>query len=336
MKKRYRIFDYIWHVPHQFDMIYALREDCDFYLCLNAKKQWDSGSRPVPQNLTFVTHYEPGFYDLAILHIDQQIIVQDHIKKLIYDQFDSLIQDIPKIVLNHGTPVFPERFYELGLHRLTEKQMELQCIAMVKDIVGTKTMVVNSHTAATGSEWGFGMPIVHGMNPADWLDLPKEPRAFTALAPYGFNRYYNRSTMIEVSDILFRKSGQTLSFAKINIDTHRSPDDYRNYLGRSLIYVDTSFRTPMNRARTEAFLSGCCVVQVEGAHDLERWATDGENIVLVPDNPSVIADTIIELIEHRYQDAVEIGKKAKEMAIMEFSPERYRDDWMNLLKQEIK
>jgi hypothetical protein len=48
-------------------------------------------------------------------------------------------------------------------------------------------MVVNSHTAASDKEWGFGHPIVHGMDPGEWFDLPKEPRIFTALSPAGFD-----------------------------------------------------------------------------------------------------------------------------------------------------
>lgn len=333
MRDRYKVFDYTWHVPHQYDMIYALRDNCEFFYCLNTKKQWDLSQRPKPDNLHFVTHYEARTYDLAILHIDQQVIVPDNLKTQIYNEFDAIIQDIPKIVLNHGTPVYPERFMELGLYKLPEKEMERQCVEMVKAVIKDKPMIVNSHTAASASEWGFGIPVVHGMNPENWWDLPKEPRVFTALSPFGLDIYYNRGCMFQVSDILYSRYGYSLAYAKINIDTGNSPDDYKNYLGRSLIYLDTSVRTPMNRARTEAFLSGCCVVQVEGAHDLERWAKHGENIILVPDDPEEIARTVADLIENRYQEAVRIGQTGKKMALTEFSPERYRNDWLKVLKE---
>ena len=313
-------------------MIYALRNECDFYYCLNIKKQWDISQRPKPDNLHFVDAYTPGVYDVAILHIDQQMIDATHLKTRIYKEFDDIITDIPKIVLNHGTPVFPEKFFELG-YKMSYKAMELKCIELIRELIKGKTMVVNSHASASESEWGFGIPIVHGMNPNDWWDLPKEPRVFTALAAYGFETYYNRRRTIEVSDVLFQRYGYTLAYAKINIDTTGSPEDYKNYLGRSLIYLDTSFRTPMNRARTEAFFSGCCVVQVEGAHDLERWAVDGENIIIVPNDAAKIAATIVDLIENRYQEAVKIGQAAKQMAAKHFNPDRYRHDWMALLKK---
>jgi hypothetical protein len=335
MKTKIKIFDYAWHLPHQYDMLYALREDCAFYYCLNTKRQWDTSIRTVPHNLNFVTHYEPGKYDLAILHMDQQTIIDGHIKNLTYQQFNSVITDIPIVVLNHGTPVYPERFKEMGLD-VSESESEDKCVALIKSLVGDHVMVVNSHTAASEKEWGFGFPVIHGINPADWRDLPKEPRVFTALSPFGFDTYYNRSCMTAVSKILSDEYGYVLGHAKVNVDTGGSPDDYKNYLGRSLVYLDTSIRTPMNRARTEAFLSGCCVVQVEGAHDLERWARHGENMILVPNKPGEIAAIIADMLENRYEEAVAIGKKGKQMAIEQFSPERYRHDWLTLLENLLQ
>src|SRR5689334_7809246 len=99
MNPKIKIFDYDWHLPDQYDMMYALREDCEFYYCLNTKRQWDTSIRAVPPNLNFVTHYEPGKYDLAILHMDQQTIIAGHIKNVTYQQFNSVITDIPIVVL---------------------------------------------------------------------------------------------------------------------------------------------------------------------------------------------------------------------------------------------
>jgi len=330
MDKKIKIFDYCWHIPHQWDMINALKEDCEFYYCLNVKRQWDISQRPVPENLSFVTHYEPGFYDIAILHLDQQVIAFDHQKRLIYDQFNSIITDIPKIVLNHGSPVYPERFWEFG-YNLPEEVMQSTCIEIISQLIGNNVMVVNSYTSASKKEWGFGYPIIHGINPSEWLDLPKEPRVFTALSPFGFDTYYNRKCIGLVSNELISKYGYILYYAKLNVDTGKSPNAYKEYLGKSLLYLDTSFRTPMNRSRTEAFLSGCCVIQVEGAHDLDRWAKPGENIVIVPNDPKEIAYVIADFLENRYEEAIAIGQKGKEMAIREFSPDRYRRDWLKFL-----
>ncbi|MDR0573889.1 MAG: glycosyltransferase [Tannerella sp.] len=154
-----------------------------------------------------------------------------------------------------------------------------------------------------------------------------------ALSPAGFDAYYNRGCMGEVADILDETYGYILQYAKLNIDVGNTPEAYKQYLGKSLLYIDTSFRTPMNRARTEAFLSGCCVIQVEGAHDLQYWAKAGENIVLVPDNPEEIARVIAEFLHDGYLRAIAIGQKGRETALREFNYARYRNDWMNLLEQ---
>ena len=335
MNKKYKIFDYCWHIPHQWDMIRALRNDCEFYYCLAVFREWDTTKRDLPPEINFVTHYEPGIYDVALLHIDQGIIVPNTQKKMIYEHFNSVITDIPKIVLNHGSPVIPEFFSEIGLS-FSDEEAEKQCVDAVRKIIGKNVMVVNSHTAATEREWGWGVPIVHGIDAGEWYDLPKEPRVFSAMSAMGFDKYYNRECLGEVSDVLYDEYGYMLQYARVNTEIADSPEAYKKYLGKSLLYLDTSFRTPMNRARTEAFLSGCCVIQVEGAHDLERWAKAGENILLVPNDPEKIAKVIAELLHDGYQKAIQIGQKGKEMAIKEFNPERYRKDWLELLQNLTK
>jgi len=324
-----KIFDYLWHIPHQFDMMYALRNDCDFYFSLDIKTQWDVGKRPLPPNLKFVANYEPGVYDLALFHIDQQVISPKDRKRTIYNDFNRNVNGIPKIVINHGSPVLTE-WFKNNAYDYDDDQIKEICKKEVKALIGNSTMVVNSYAAASENEWGFGYPVVHGMNADDWYDLPKEPRVFTAISPGGFDNYYNRDCLNKVAEILSLKYGYILNHARVNIDSGSSPEYYKKYLGSSLIYLDPSFRTPMNRARTEAFLSGCCVIQVEGAHDIERWGINGENIVLVPNDPARISATIVDFIENKYQQAIEIGKQGKEMAKLEFNPGRYRRDWLNI------
>jgi hypothetical protein len=339
-KKKYQIFDTCWHVSHQSDMIHALKDDCDFHFCLNTKRQWSdskiSGQRPIPENLKFVTHYEPGKYDVAILHIDQQVMSAHHQKRMIYEQFNAIITDIPKIVINHGTPVYPDGYPLAMRETMSPSQMQDDCIANVRSLMGNNIMVVNSHTSASEQEWGFGIPIVHGIDPEAWLDLPKEPRVFTALSSIGLDTYYNRQCLNDVSDILQNTYGYTLWHAKVNISTDTALEKYKDFLGRSLLYLDVSYRTPMNRARTEAFLSGCCVVQVAGAHDLGKWAKPGENIVLVANDPDEIAKVVVDFLENRYSEALKIGKNGKTMALNEFNPERYRQDWLKLIRQVTK
>lgn len=330
-RKRLKIFDTPWHSMHQFDMFNALKDDADFYLCHNSNRSWPLEARPVPENVHFVSYYEAGVYDLAILHVDQQLVNEQIGKRKVYVELNEYIQDIPKVVINHGSPVYPEHLCHPAFGCADFEQAEIKCRELIKELIGNNPMVVNSYEAASEREWGWGTPIVHGMNPDDWRDLPKEPRIFTALSPGGCDEYYNRATMQETARILEEKYGWQLWWAKVNVKTDKSFDFYRDFLGGSLLYLDTSIRTPMNRGRTEAMLSGCCVLQVEGAHDLDRFAKDGVNMIVVPNNPEIIAERAVQILEGEYKRAVEIGQAGRQTAIEMFGRERYRQDWLTLI-----
>jgi len=376
MKRKLKILDTTHHVMHQAHMIDALKDDCEFYYLVNSWRSWHdrrfSDVRPAPKEINWVPYYEPGKYDVAILHIDQQACNERIHKVRIFKEFDSLIQDIPKIVLNHGCPVYPE-FFRQDNPSKSEEVCKTECISKIKSILHGMPMVVNSHTAASTKEWGFGTPIVHGMphfsleeekavkdeyaerkktdkfieltniykehekklGKQGWWDLPKEPRILTSLSPGGLDSYYNRLSMNRLIGILRDFYGHHISWAKVNCK-FQTFDDYRTYLGGSLFYVDVSTRTPMNRARSEAMFSGAAVVQVEGAHDLERWAKNMENMILVPNKPDEIAKILVDLIENKADKCLEIGRRGKEMAMKEFEQTRYRQDWLTLLDKTIK
>ncbi len=326
-----------WHVMHAWDLFNALSDIADFYLIDNMWRSWRKkeflAARPIPENAHFVPYYEESEYDFAILNIDQQCINEKIGKSVVYREFNERIKDIPKIVINHGAPVYPEF---LMTPDMTKQDAENECKKIVKKMVGDNIMVVNSYQSATEKEWGWGCPIWHGLNPDEWLDLSKEPRAFTALSPSGCEEYYNRDCLNEVIRKLKQNYGYNLYWAKMNIKTDGSVEDYKTFLGRSLLYVDVSFRTPMNRARTEAMLSGCCVVQVKGAHDLDRFAKDKENIILVDNNPEQIANVIASMIENKYHEAIKIGQAGKEMTKKIFNRKRYRQDWIDLITNQLK
>lgn len=334
---KYKIFCTAWQIMHWWDFFNALKEDANFYMVNNNHRSWRDerflAARPIPENVTFVPYYEKGKYDFAVLNVDQQVMNPQLGKSKLMMELLELIKDIPITVINHGSPVYPEL---LATEGVTFEEAEKICIDMTKKLVGDRPMITNSYDAASDKEWGFGYPIIHGLSKDDWWDLPKEPRVFTALSIAGFDEYYNRAVMNETASQLKRDYGHTVWWAKNNVDTHTSWDRYREFLGRSLIYLDTSFRTPMNRARTEAMLSGCCVVQVKGAHDLKRFAKDGENMILVDNKPEKISMLLNDLLEKRYDECIKIGKAGKETAIKLFNRERYRQDWLKYIKEVLK
>ncbi len=318
---------------HFWDLFNALKNDAQFFLAHNTNRPWFYEMRPLPENAQFVPYYEPGKYDLAILDVDQQCVNQKLGKSILFNEMRERVKDIPRVVINHGSPVYPE-FLKIG-DETSFFEAEVKCRAEIRMMTDGIPMVVNSYAAAGEKEWGWGNPIWHGMNPADWWDLEKEPRIFTALSPGGCDLYYNRETMNEVARILEEKYGHTLFWAKVNVHTDKHFDAYREFLGKSLIYLDTSIRTPMNRARTEAMFSGCCIVQVEGAHDLEKFAKDGENMIFVPNNAEKIAARVADLLDNHYELCSLIGQHGKKTASEIFTYERYRADWLKFLDEKI-
>lgn len=300
-------FDFTW--VRQYRRPYSIKPRGDFV------KNW-------------VEQYEPGKYDLAILHIDQQIADEDIAKMgkgKVYLELDSVIKDIPKIVINHGTPYWPEKFYTED-----NKNDQAKIAAIVKGLVGNNYMVVNSHKAA--EQWGWGTPIWHGMDPSEWWDLkPKEARVITMLSPGGLDAYYDREFLEAIRHELNERD---IRMCQITVDWQSENwDDYRKFLGSSLIYINPTLESPMPRSRTEAMLSGCCVLTTPH-QDADMFMKHGENGFIIPRNPEQVADLVEKLIAN-YSQAYEIGQKGKQTAIETFSLENYSKAWAGVVKDVL-
>ena len=83
--------------------------------------------------------------------------------------------------------------------------------------------------------------------------------------------------------------------------------------------------------RTEAMLSGCCVLSSRH-DDAELYIENGKNGFLLPDNPLSYAETINQLINYNYKEAVEIGQRGKETAKKYFNTERYLKDLYTIVE----
>ena len=326
--KKLKIFGYAWHLGHQASLYKALAPYADFYWLRQYKRPFDKTTRgefPV----TMVDHYEPGMYDLAILHLDQQCFEKKDIwdigKGVLYRDLNDLITDIPKIVINHGTPYWPEEWPSAREDGISDALID-----RMKQAVGKNTMVVNSRTAA--KQWGFGTPIIHGLDPKDWWDLPKERRVVTMISPGGLDMYYDRQFFGAVKDKLLEDDGITL--CHITVDwCARDWDDYRQFIGRSLVYFNPTRESPMPRSRTEAMLSGCCVVTTP-SQDASDFIKHGENGFITPRNPDAAVKLIKWCFNH-YDEAIAIGQKGKQTAIELASMERYQKDWVELLSKTL-
>ncbi len=357
--KPLRIFSYPWHISHQYSLYTALPHS-EIYLYEPPYRRWGYEARPLPANARFVGFYEPGKYDLAILHLDGECADEEKRKGDLYKEMDKLITDIPKIVINHGTPFLPEVFGKYFKHIRNEDDVLKLSTDMCKDnmkmIIGKNTMVVNSEQAA--EDWGWGIPIIHGMagNPEEeYWDLEKEVRVAFIVSPAGWGHYYNRPYLEEVKKQL-KDNG--VDHTHLRVDTTlRSFDEYREYIGKTLISIHPYRESPMPRSRTEHMLSGGCVVTTNN-HDIGKYfksvvfktTTDGKLIKdeggrLIPSKDPRKAE-IVFCDVNRPDDAVQkvlwlldniditiqIGQNAKKKAQKVFSYKRYRNDWYKLLK----
>jgi hypothetical protein len=338
-QERLKIFGVLNHVGNQYELLkLAKNYPVKFYWLENNVRKWNRFTpRPEPttwlspDEFEWVTHYEPGKYDLAMLHVDQQHVNPRIGKGFLYKQMNEVIQDIPKMVINHGTPMYPEMYEEdiviNGGDFVTEQGTEH--IKGMKELIGDNFMVVNSYEAV--DRWGWGYPLIHGLDPNEWLDLPKEPRVTIQLSPGGLDKYYNRQLLTAIKGRVKEKCGLDVQHITVNYQAHDWLD-YKQFIGKSLIYINPMFDSPMPRSRTEAMMSGCCVL-TSRHHGASDFIKHGEQGFIVPDNPISYADTIYQLINYHYKDAVAIGQAGKKRAIELFNPERYQKDLYYLITE---
>lgn len=343
-----RIFGHTNHIANQYEMLkLAQNYPVKFYYLRNNVRRWSryhSSMRPEPSTwlskdlFEWVDYYEPGKYDLAILHVDQQHVNPDIGKGQIYTELNDVIKDIPKIVVNHGTPMYPEMYDEdiviNGGTLQTNKGPKI--VKGMKEKIGDNFMIVNSYESV--ERWGWGYPLIHGMDADEWYDLPKEPRAIISLSPGGLDKYYNRELLTHIkvrTAEIFGDIVKQISVDPVFWGNALSPFDwqeYREYIGRSLLYINMTKDSPMPRSRTEAMLSGCCILTSK-YHGADDFIEQGKNGFIVPDNPMSYANTINELINYNYKDCVEIGQRGKETAKKYFGQERYQKELYYLINE---
>lgn len=343
MTDRINVFAIAWHVGNQYEQLKLARNyPVKFHYLVNNNRRWtEYSARPVPDSwlnkdqFEWVYEYEPGKYDLAILNLDQQCTDPRIGKGKLYRELNSLITDIPKIVINHGSPMWDEMFDEdtvINGGRIQVGQDEYVEMEGMRKLIGDNFMITNSYNAVR--RWGWGYPLIHGLDENEWWDLPKEPRASIGLSPAGLDKYYNRRLLSEIKAGLAERTGHILQQANVEykLDYGNNWDVYRDFMGRSLIGVYMMKDSPMPRSRTEAMLSGQCVLSSR-YHDADMYIENGVNGFILPDNPLSYIETIEQLINFNYRKAVEIGQNAKATARKYFNIERYQRDFYFILNE---
>lgn len=337
MGKRLTIFGTPWHLAHNNDLMRALEDIADFDLLINYTRRWDETIRPLPKNARWVPYFEKGKYDLAILHIDQQCnnisLNKTKLTKHMKEAIKEADPELPIVFINHGTPVYPE-LYADGTAK--ENYVSETLRKEIMDIVGDCHMVVNSRQAA--EEWKAGTPILHGIEANEWVDnKQKEPRVATFISIAGIgDKYYNRSFLTDVIEYLKENHGITLQWVNTpNCFNAKDIQDYKEFIGSTLIYFNPTYASPMPRSRTEAMLSGCCVITTP-QHGAEEFIQDGVNGFLVSEYNVEYAGELIARLIKDYKIARMVGQNGRRTALQLFNRERYKKDWIQFIETELK
>lgn len=338
--KELKILNFPWHIAHQAELMKI--PDTKWHWLVQHRRNYSEmprGDLISKHNIEWVSQYEPGKYDLAILHLDQQCFEQEielRGKGSLYREINSVIQDIPKIVIMHGTPYYPEKFdNDITNDTFAKNGISSDLIYKFKQALGNSYAVTNSKVAF--KQWDLDekkhKAFWHGLDKDEWWDLPKEPRVVTMIGPAGLDKYYDRNFLRAVKETL---QDRDIHHCHITVDaTFKNWDEYRNFLGRSLIYFNPTRESPMPRSRTEAMFSGCCVITT-ASHDADQFIEDNENgLLLTKRQPVVVAD-LIEMLITDYNKAIEIGQRGKEMAHKVFSGDRYRKEWREYMDWVIE
>ncbi len=349
-----KIFSYPWHTAHQHELCKI--PNTKFYYFAQGVRSWGTSARPFPKNLEYVNYFDPKKYDLAILHTDQAVLDHGPGKSALFTQTLETVSksDIPIIVVNHGTPYEPESWQEVGMEE--KDHMELIAAEVKKILKPVDHVIVNSHKAK--EQWGMGDVIWHGMNPDEWKPEVKEPRAVVSIGPRGWDKYYNRKLLTEVKTQLKAKLGYKTGVFHCMVDAEfPSQEAYSKFIGSSLVYFNPTYQSCMPRARTEAMHAGCCVVTTK-YHDADMFIENGKNGFIVPDNPTQIANLLVELLSpyriletvdkvgnrkiemaksrYTYDQVVKIGEEGRKTAQKEFHIDRFTQEWTKTIDQVLK
>jgi glycosyltransferase involved in cell wall biosynthesis len=306
-----RILGMLNHLGHQYEMLKLSGRRPVAFTYLRGERVWDH-RRPLPAHLRWVEEVEPEAYDLAILHLDQRACREESASYRAFRDLADRTQGLPRLVVNHGTPML-------------EDHPEEAVIAGIRRLVGDDVMIVNSRAAV--ARWGWGQPLIHGLSPEEWTPLPKRPLV-VAQVHRGMARYHGIPLLDAVTAGL---AARDIPVVNIGVDVQpASWMEQRRLLGRALIFLNTTLDSPMPRGRTEAMMSGCCVLSTP-YHDASDFIVSGENGFLLGKDAAAWCDLVEELLGSGFDRAVEIGARGRRTAERLFHVDRYLDDLWSVI-----
>lgn len=316
-----KILEYPWHQAHLYRMATALN-DIEFTVAAIRLPVWNQAQRPVPINVSFIEEPEivPYDYDLAVLHLDQWCD-RLNLRALPYRLMKQTTKNIRQVVIMHGTP---------------DSKKNRQAILRLIDGL---PVVCNSKQAAREWDGGEGLldawgepqftPIIHGYHD-EFYNYPSEKRseAVTICSGGELSYEYHGLPLVER---LKRDVPLVWYGPRGDRQWKTNYDDYRDMLSSALIYFSPTRRAPMPGSRTEAMLSGACIVSVPG-NDFENIIVEHGMDAFIVNTYEEARDTLNYLLNNP-GIAYGVGQAGRKTALREFGAARYADDWRAMLRR---
>lgn len=348
--RRLRILSYRWHVPHQYEL-YKLPHEFTLVTDLHNDMVdgWGYEQRRLLPNVRMVPsgRINACDFDLVILHFDENVLDPYLCNGVIPAQWGHPFEwglelpDLPKIAICHGTPQFRGQ-YGLDPNRKAHFEVydEERC-KLVDRLAAAKAKVVcNSYQAL--QEWDFrdSRVIWHGFDPQEFPAGTYE-RDVLALEPDRHRPHYRgaweheqvaRSLDPTIRIETAAHLGAALELRESNDFAVRNFRSYVDRVRQFTVYLNTTLRSPMPRARGEAMMCGVIPVCLNN-HDVDRFIERGVN-GFFSNEPGELADFINHLHRHRGA-AARIGAAARRTALDAFNHDRYLAAWTKLIKDAI-
>ncbi len=301
----YRILDHFWHAAHGARLLQIPAEWT--YFSLGDRAPWDWSQRDLPPALRRVVyHYEPGRYDVALLHLDQWCADSySSLRAFPYRFLNELIQDIPKIVVMHGLP---------------EGESNRQAVWR---LLGDNWLVTNTPMSLAMWSPPRGRAILPGYDVEEWGPCTYErPEIVATVAGSNTPKDHHGVSLIQR---LKRDLPITWIGKDVRFDSYA---DYRAYLAGASIYLNPTQHSQHPGARNEAMLTGLATVST-AFFDEAEYIRDGETGFLANDYLE-----IRERLEQLLGDPAlcrRMGGAGREAARVMFHKDRYAADWLALL-----
>ena len=318
-----KILDYPWHQVHAY-RLHSI--PADFYFLDLDHVAWNYAQRPAPENWRGVVEarsVQAGDFDVMLLHLDQwcgyhELDMRGMAFRAAYDVHRRT--GIPAVIIMHGTPDGAENRHAV--------------LRLIRDL----PVVCNSRQAA--AEWDGGedrvdryglrqfRAITHGYRVSEFWSAPltARKREIVSICSGGdtSREYHGIPLLYRIArDVPLAMYGP-----RGNRPWLPNYSAYRQMLARALVYFSPTRRAPMPGARTEAMLSGVCVVSVPG-NDFEDHVRDGETGYIVRRYADAVR--VLSGLLDEPERAYRIGRAGREWAQTEFCHKRFVANWMSVL-----